>query len=64
MLRAILAFHDAAVAAMGRGVALRQVLALPQKTEIARMKEQYDADRISSLIDSIGAAARALEAER
>ncbi len=64
MLKAILAFHDAAVAAMGRGVALRQVLALPQKNEIARMKEQYDAGRIGELIESIGAAARALEAER
>ncbi len=64
MLKAILAFHDTAVAAMGRGLALRQVLALPQKTEIARMKEQYDADQIRMLIDSIGAAGRALEAER
>jgi V/A-type H+-transporting ATPase subunit A len=64
MLKAILTFHDAAVAAMGRGVGLRQVLTLPEKNEIARMKEQYDAERIGELIGSIGTAARELEAER
>jgi V/A-type H+-transporting ATPase subunit A len=64
MLKAILAFHAVAVAALERGVGLRQVLALPQKTEIARMKEQYDADQIRVLIESVEHAGRALEVER
>ena len=64
MLKAILSFYDAAVAAMGRGIPLRHVLALPQKNEIARMKEQLDAAAIGDLIGSIEAAASTLEAER
>ena len=40
MLKVIMAFHEAAVAAMGRGVSLRQIQALPQKNGIGRMKEQ------------------------
>ncbi len=38
MLRAVLAFYDAATAALNRGVSLRQVLELPFKDEIAMMK--------------------------
>jgi hypothetical protein len=49
---------------MGRGLALRQLLALPQKTEIARRKEQCDADQIRVLIEAIGTEGRAMEAER
>ena len=64
MLKTILRFYDTAVAAMSRGVTLRQVLALPQKNEIARMKEQYDAGRIGQLIESIETASSSLEAER
>ena len=64
MLKAILSFYDAAVTAMGRGVSLRQVLALPQKNELARMKEQMDAPAIGDLIGSIEATASTLEAER
>ena len=64
MLKAILSFYDAAVTGMGRGVSLRQILALPQKNEIARMKEQMDAPAIGDLIGSIEATAATLEAER
>ncbi len=38
MLKAILAFNDAAVAALNRGVSLRQVLELPLKDAISTMK--------------------------
>ncbi len=64
MLKVILAFHEVASGAMGRGVSLGQILALPQKNEIARMKEQYNEEQIRELTESIGTAARALEAER
>ena len=64
MLKAIHSFYDAAVTGMGRGVSLRQILALPQKNEIARMKEQMDAAAIGDLIGSVQATAATLEAER
>ena len=38
MLKAILAFHDGATAALNRGVSLRQVLELPHKEAISLMK--------------------------
>ncbi len=38
MLKVVLAFYDAAVAALNRGVSLRQVLDLPIKDKIAGMK--------------------------
>ncbi|MEI7827959.1 MAG: V-type ATP synthase subunit A, partial [Euryarchaeota archaeon] len=40
MLKTILAFHDAMTGALEKGVSLQQVLDLPVKTAIARMKEQ------------------------
>ena len=36
MLKVIMAFYDAATAALNRGVSLRQMLELPLKDEIAR----------------------------
>ena len=39
MLRAILAFHRRAVTAVGAGVALDQIMALPVVAEVARMRE-------------------------
>jgi len=38
ILKAILAFHEAAVSALNRGVSLRQILEMPFKDEIAVMK--------------------------
>jgi V/A-type H+-transporting ATPase subunit A len=38
MLKVIMAFYDAAVAALNRGVSLRQILELPLKDDIAMMK--------------------------
>jgi V/A-type H+-transporting ATPase subunit A len=38
MLKVILAFYDAAAAALNRGISLRQVLELPIKDDIAQMK--------------------------
>jgi len=40
MLKAILTFHEATTNAVGKGNSLKQILSLPVKTEIARMKEQ------------------------
>lgn len=57
MLKAILAFYDATVEALARGVTLQQVMELPLKTEIAHMKNlshKNAADQIGKLIDRIG----------
>ncbi len=49
MLKVILAFYDAAAAALNRGVSLRQVLELPIKDEIAQMKTTPHEEAIEKL---------------
>jgi V/A-type H+/Na+-transporting ATPase subunit A len=62
MLKAILAFHDAMTEALGKGISLQQVLDLPVKTAIARMKEQEELDTIKGLMDVIDDSVGSLEA--
>ncbi|MDT8358357.1 MAG: V-type ATP synthase subunit A [Methanomicrobiaceae archaeon] len=63
MLKVILVFYDAVVTAMNRGVALKQILDLPVKSEISRMKEQEDIKAIESLEETIQSQIKALEEE-
>lgn len=49
MLKVVLAFYDAAVAALNRGVSLRQVLDLPIKDRIAGMKTMPHDEAIEQL---------------
>jgi V/A-type H+-transporting ATPase subunit A len=56
MLKTILAFHSATIEALGRGVGLHQVLNLPFRNEISRLKEiPHDkaASEIKELVDRI-----------
>jgi V/A-type H+-transporting ATPase subunit A len=53
MLRAILAYYTGISTAMERGAPLRQLLDLPVKTEIARMKEIEDVAGIKALVEEI-----------
>ncbi len=62
MLKTILAFHDAMTEALEKGVSLQQVLDLPVKTAIARMKEQEELDPIKGLMDEIDNSVGSLEA--
>jgi len=62
MLKSILAFHDAMTGALEKGVMLQQVLDLPVKTAIARMKEQEELDTIKGLMDVIDNSVGSLEA--
>jgi V/A-type H+-transporting ATPase subunit A len=62
MLKTILAFHDAMTEALEKGVSLQQVLDLPVKTAIARMKEQEELDTIKGLMDVIDNSVGSLEA--
>jgi V/A-type H+-transporting ATPase subunit A len=64
MLKVIFTFHDAITKALGEGVSLKQILGLPVKTEIARMKEQEDVETIKSLIDEIDRSVGSLEVTR
>ncbi|MGC9434598.1 MAG: V-type ATP synthase subunit A [Methanomicrobiales archaeon] len=61
MLRVILSLYDAVRVAMDRGVSLRQILDLPIKTEIARMKEFEEIDRVKELADRVNRDITALE---
>ncbi len=64
MLKSILTFHEATVQALRRGVALHQILALPFKEEISRMKEipiDEATKNIESLIERINTDIVALE---
>ncbi len=64
MLRVILSFYDRLDLAMGKGVPLAKLLKLPVKTEIGRMKELTDIDKIKDLITQFDGAIGKLEAER
>ncbi len=64
MLKAILNFYDAIVAALSRGVGLSQVFELPLKNEVARMKElphESAVDDLQSLCGRITEDVAALE---
>ncbi|MCE5297726.1 MAG: V-type ATP synthase subunit A [Methanoregulaceae archaeon] len=64
MLRVILSFYERVNQAMGKGVPLAKILKLPVKTEIGRMKELTDIEKIKDLINQIDGTLSALEAER
>ncbi len=64
MLKAILAFHHMSADAMGRGVSLRQILQLPLKAKIGRMKEAEDIGSLKNIITEIEWGLRDLEAEK
>jgi V/A-type H+-transporting ATPase subunit A len=49
MLKVVMAFHDAATAALNRGVSLRQILELPIKDRIAGMKTTPHEEAIRGL---------------
>jgi V/A-type H+-transporting ATPase subunit A len=61
MLKVILTFHDAITDALGKGVSLQQLLDLPVKTDIARMKGQEDVSAVKGLIDKIEGSVGSLE---
>ncbi|MGZ4909404.1 MAG: V-type ATP synthase subunit A [Halobacteriota archaeon] len=62
MLKTILTFHEAITEGLSKGIALHQMLDLPVKTDIARMKEQTDIGAIEGLIEKINGSIGSLEA--
>ena len=63
MLKIILIFYDSVVTAMNRGVSLKQILDLPVKSEISRMKELEDIGALESIEEAVRSQIRALEEE-
>ncbi len=64
MLKAIIAFQEHAAKAIDRGVSLKQVMGLPLKAEIGRMKELQDVAKIKAIILETEKSIGALEAEK
>ncbi len=64
MLKAIIAFHEHAAKAIDRGVSLKQVMGLPLKSEIGRMKELQDVAKIKAIIQDTEKSIGALEVEK
>ncbi|MGZ7130749.1 MAG: V-type ATP synthase subunit A [Halobacteriota archaeon] len=62
MLKTVLTFHEAITEGLSKGIALHQMLDLPVKTDIARMKEQTDIGAIEGLIEKINRSIGSLEA--
>lgn len=63
MLKVVIWYYDAIRAALRRGVPVRQLLSIPARTEIARMKEQKDLDRIKALSDTVWEQTETLEVQ-
>jgi len=54
ILKTILAFNDAATSALNRGVALREILDLPQREEIAILKTTPHEESIAKMHEMVG----------
>jgi V/A-type H+/Na+-transporting ATPase subunit A len=64
MLKVIMEFYESMNVAMGRGVSLRQIQALPLRAGIGRMKDEQDIGVIRKMSDDIGQQIAALGVER
>jgi V/A-type H+/Na+-transporting ATPase subunit A len=64
MLRVIMTYFEHVNVAMGRGVLLRQVQALPIRAMIGRMKEVQDVEEIRKIPGTIESTLTALEVEK
>jgi V/A-type H+-transporting ATPase subunit A len=51
MLKVIMEYYENVNEAMGRGVSLRQIQALPLKAGIGRMKDEQDVEIIRKMMD-------------
>lgn len=63
MLKVIIWYYDAIRAAMRQGVPLSSLLKIKARSEIARMKEQEDIERLKALSDAVWEQTEQLEVE-
>jgi V/A-type H+-transporting ATPase subunit A len=61
MLKVILGYFDAISTAMDRGITIKQMLNMPVKSEIARMKELKDIAEIQGILEEIKRSVSSLE---
>ncbi|HTY14804.1 MAG TPA: V-type ATP synthase subunit A [Methanoregulaceae archaeon] len=61
MLRVIHTFHEEAEKKMAHGITLRQVMGIPERVEISRMKEKAETSELKDLVNGIGNSIAALE---
>jgi V/A-type H+-transporting ATPase subunit A len=64
MLKVILAFYDRMNSSMNKGTTLSRILKLPIKSEIGRMKELTDIERIKAFVGEIDKSISSLEEEQ
>jgi|GEM_PF-4744185 len=64
MLKVIMTYFEHVNAAMGRGISLRQIQALPLKAAIGRMKDVKDVEEIRTILGTIESSLTALEVEK
>ena len=64
MLKVIMEYYENVSVAMGRGVSLRQIQALPIRATIGRMKDVQETEALQKMMDDNGNQIRGLEVER
>jgi V/A-type H+-transporting ATPase subunit A len=64
MLKVIMTFYAQVNEVMNRGISLKQIQALPLKTDIGRMKDIQDLESIRNMIDGISRELASLEVEK
>jgi V/A-type H+/Na+-transporting ATPase subunit A len=64
MLKVIMTYYEQVDEAMSRGISLKQIQALPLKTNIGRMKDIQDLEDIRKMIDGIHKELASLEVEK
>jgi V/A-type H+-transporting ATPase subunit A len=64
MLKVIMEYYENVNVAMGRGVSLRQIQALPIRATIGRMKEIQETPALQKMMDDTSRQIRELEVER
>ena len=64
MLKIIHTFHREASVKMGQGITLKQVMGIPERSEISRMKEVSDSAQLQVLTGAIAERMKTLEVQR
>jgi V/A-type H+-transporting ATPase subunit A len=64
MLKVIMTFYAQVNEVMNRGISLKQIQALPLKTNIGRMKDIQDLESLRKMIDDINQGLASLEVEK
>jgi V/A-type H+-transporting ATPase subunit A len=64
MLKVIMTYYTKVNEVMNQGISLKQIQALPLKTDIGRMKDIQDLESLRKMIDDIPKGLASLEVEK